>query len=251
MTLSSNLSYTWVPLETAQALYEQNYDGEIDLYKGLEQAFMCVKKHIGLFRTDTCVLEATPQNGVLPLPAGVFRLESVRTVPAGSLRSLVPPSALLTYGLSFPAVEGVSYNTLPEVYSLSADAMASAANTGAYVPFSFRGDHLHVETDAPVLVVYKTLVCDSEYGYPYITEKSADACAAYFHKLEISRKYYRKEVGLEMKREADSDFEDAAAEARRGEGFSENSMDEILSALSRFDRKRHDLPYHPRLGGAQ
>lgn len=246
--MEMNNSDDWVPISSVIDQYELLHGGEIDFFKGVELAWACVTKHIRHFRTRTLVHVAAPVAGVVALPEKAFLVTSV----TGASRSYDSgrSSVLLTTGVSIPAVEGVSRGA-DETGAALEPVFFDITGTdycppGPFVDFEFRDNQVAVPAHAAsVEIVFQVLeICPAD-GYPYVTPMTADACAAFIHKLDVAKKFYRQEVPLYTKQEAEREFHEAVAVACQGEGLSQNAMDAVLRRMTSFARKRHDQPYRP------
>lgn len=120
-------------------------------------------------------------------------------------------------------------------------------SSGRYVKFERVGDTLYFDRNyGKVSILYKGEQL-SDDGLPSLTEKEANACAAFvaFATLRKQGIIARNQNLLQMAEGIRADWLRYCDAARVDEHISQNEMNEILDAKSSWDRKIYNKSYKP------
>lgn len=242
----NNVSDELFELETVLSLCDTLFGLEVDHYKGLEQAAVCLRNHLKTLPLRAFVLRGTTVQGALALPCATALVRAVAAAPApGDARSF-----LRLPGVRLPDISGVSYG---EGQALPVDTAVFRrldSLPAELLDYEYRDGCVHLagwepgQGERQLEVAYRTVRLDA-MGYPLVTHTQAEACAHFIHLVETRKAFYRREATESMVTLAEEDFFFALQRARTGDGLSENAMNNVLDAMTSMNRKRFGLPLRP------
>lgn len=239
-------------IQDVPMMYKNLFEKELDFFKMLEVCRFVLRQTGGI-ASKTYLFKGTIENFKLHLPCNVFGIKHVsdsRPVSwySGCLLN-EQQNLLLNYRVDQSGNLGVYNPNATNVNNLDSETpIVYEVNKNVFsrplgLMIDFENDDnkcLHFNHKwLPVDVLYVGTPTDSD-GYPKVPEKVIWALAYFMHFLDVSVKYNMKQVDLNAKKEAEREKDIAIAQARVPDWVSTNETDDILNALTSFNRKQHN-----------
>lgn len=120
--------------------------------------------------------------------------------------------------------------------------------SGSFAKFEHVGDTLYFDRNyGPVNVLYKGIIVDEDTGLPEITDAEALAIATFvaYSVLQKEALLTRNKDTMQFAQVLQQDWLKRCSQARVGEYFSQNDLNEILDAKSSWNRKIFNKSFKP------
>lgn len=190
-------------------------------------------KHTRLYKYS-----GTPIDGVLELPCNAEYVESV-TIP------------ILDAQITSP--DKNTWNMHDNVYIENYVENRRHISDPLYLPGKFikyreGNGTIYVDKDYPVVnVLYHGILCDNEDGLPLINEKEQRAIACYVAYLTLFKDAIKRRSNdaLTLAKQIEAEWLRRCNNARTPEYLSQNDVDKILDAKTRWDRKFYGKSFKP------
>lgn len=113
---------------------------------------------------------------------------------------------------------------------------------GQFVDFRAEGNVIHLPAKNLDLEVLLTIMPVDEEGYPKVTEQVITAVASFLNLVYCQKKYYSGQLAQYVFHDAKKDYNDYVGEALSPQSISENELNDIMNALSSFQRHSYNTP---------
>lgn len=175
-------------------------------------------------------------NRILELPCNLSFIESV-TIPFEDFQSTSDTSI-------FPLVQNAYYERYNEAWKWNKDPLYQS---GKLLNYNEINNALEFDRDySNVSVLYHGVIVDDD-GLPLITDKELTALAAYAAYIDLYKKslVLRDSNSFQIAQAVKQEWLRACSDARVPEHISQNEMNEILDARTRWDRKQYKKSFKP------
>ena len=144
----------------------------------------------------------------------------------------------------FPLVQNAYYERYNEAWKWNKDPLYQS---GKLLNYNEINNALEFDRDySNVSVLYHGVIVDDD-GLPLITDKELTALAAYAAYIDLYKKslVLRDGNSFQMAQVVKQEWFRACSDARVPEHISQNEMNEILDARTRWDRKQYKKSFKP------
>jgi hypothetical protein len=115
--------------------------------------------------------------------------------------------------------------------------------TGTYIDFKARGNVITLPYDNIKVNVLLTVIPLDEEGYPLITEQIITAMAYFLNLVWCQKKYYAGQLAKYIFDDAKNDSRFHIGEASTPQSMSDNEINDIMNALSTWNRHSVNTPF--------
>lgn len=223
---------------SAMAILYQLYAVEIDENE-FEEIALHAWRLIGNSFYNTYVHKDTIVNYEVMLPCnfilGESKIEAVQ---------LYNEDATFTSNTSHETLRNSIIEENSEYRNVSTEFLYES---GKYIDYEQDVDRLRFKiTGVGVKIVYKGLLLDNN-GLPYISNKEMSAIARYVAYIKTFKQAMatRDKFLLDTANLHKQNWDKECSNARTPDSLTQNDMDDIMNAMTSWDRKRYGLSYKP------